>query len=344
MPSTRPRPWAPASRSTRAGVHRHELLARGYELRDTTRGAGFYTMDMNNLGSIPIVGDSLPLPRHQRPGSIFTDADNVWGNGTSSNRQSAAVDAHYGQQKTYDYYKNVHGRNGIDGAGGTGYSRVHYSNKYNNAFWYDSCFCMTYGDGDGTTFSPLTALDVAGHEMTHGVTSRTAGLTLLGRVRRPERGDQRHLRHDGGVLRRQRRATRATTSSARRSTRRAPPGTRCATCTSPRLDGKSAGLLVQQRRARWTCTTPAAWPTTSSTCWPRAPTPRRPGQPHLQRLDGHRHRPGRGGEDLVPRAHGLHDVVHQLRGCAHGHAQCRGRTSTARAAPSTTRWPPPGPR
>ena len=36
---------------------------------------------------------------------------------------------------------------------------------------------MTYGDGDGTTFSPLASLDVAGHEMTHGVTEKTANLT-----------------------------------------------------------------------------------------------------------------------------------------------------------------------
>ncbi|MYW14158.1 M4 family peptidase, partial [Streptomyces sp. SID2955] len=42
-------------------------------------------------------------------------------------------------------------------------------------FWDDSCFCMTYGDGTGNTHA-LTSLDVAGHEMTHGVTSNTAGL------------------------------------------------------------------------------------------------------------------------------------------------------------------------
>ena len=36
---------------------------------------------------------------------------------------------------------------------------------------------MTYGDGDGTTFTPLTTLDICGHEMTHGVTERTANLT-----------------------------------------------------------------------------------------------------------------------------------------------------------------------
>ena len=58
--------------------------------------------------------------------------------------------------------------------------RDSYGSKYNNAFWTDSCFCMTYGDGDGATFSPLTAIDVAGHEMTHGVTSRTARLVYSG--------------------------------------------------------------------------------------------------------------------------------------------------------------------
>ena len=140
-------------------------VTSGYEMRDTTRGTGFYTLNLNNGTS---------------GGSIFTDADNVWGTGTTSSTASAAVDAHYGIQKTFDYYKNIHGRNGINGTGGTGYNRVHYSTKYNNAFWSDSCFCMTYGDGDGTTFSPLTAIDVAGHEMTHGVTSRTAGLVYSG--------------------------------------------------------------------------------------------------------------------------------------------------------------------
>jgi zinc metalloprotease ZmpA len=137
----------------------------GFELRDVTRGNGFYTTNMNN---------------RQNGGSIFTDADNVWGSGTTSDVASAAVDAHYGQQVTFDYYANVHGRSGIDGAGNTGYSRVHYGRNYNNAFWSDSCFCMTYGDGDGSTFTPLTALDVAGHEMTHGVTSRSANLTYSG--------------------------------------------------------------------------------------------------------------------------------------------------------------------
>lgn len=111
---------------------------------------------------------------------LFTDADNHWGTGATADRATAAVDAQYGTNETWDYYKNIHGRTGIANDGKGSYNRVHYGSSYNNAFWDDSCFCMTYGDGDGTTFGPLVALDVAGHEMSHGVTSRTANLTYSG--------------------------------------------------------------------------------------------------------------------------------------------------------------------
>ncbi|MDI9831076.1 M4 family metallopeptidase [Streptomyces sp. KAU_LT] len=112
-------------------------------------------------------------------GTLFSGSDDVWGNGSASNAETAAADAHYGAALTWDYYKNVHGRSGIRGDGVGAYSRVHYGNNYVNAFWSDSCFCMTYGDGSGNTH-PLTAIDVAGHEMTHGVTSNTAGLVYSG--------------------------------------------------------------------------------------------------------------------------------------------------------------------
>jgi thermolysin len=116
----------------------------------------------------------------------FTDTDNIWGSNTTASTQSAGADAHYGAQKTYDYYKLTHARNGIDGAGGPGgytsidgvtkliSSRVHYGTNYNNAYW--SSPYMTYGDGDGVTFRSLVTLDIAGHEMTHGVTQYSAGL------------------------------------------------------------------------------------------------------------------------------------------------------------------------
>ena len=58
-------------------------------------------------------------------------------------------------------------------------SYVHYASKYNNAFWDGSK--MTYGDGDGKIFGRFTiAIDVVGHELTHGVTENTAGLQYRG--------------------------------------------------------------------------------------------------------------------------------------------------------------------
>ncbi|MFJ9628037.1 M4 family metallopeptidase [Streptomyces sp. NPDC101175] len=151
------------------------LSGSSYQLKDATRG-GTYTGDAANRTDLCILGICIS----RAPSTVFTDADNHWGTGASSDRASAAVDAQYGTDETWDYYKNVHARNGIAGDGKGSYNRVHYGNSYNNAFWDDSCFCMTYGDGDGTQLGPLVALDVAGHEMTHGVTSKTAALTYSG--------------------------------------------------------------------------------------------------------------------------------------------------------------------
>ncbi|ARZ68516.1 preprometalloendoprotease [Streptomyces albireticuli] len=131
-----------------------------FQLNDSARG-GHKTYDLNQGSS--------------GTGTIYTDADDVWGGG----RQTAGVDAHYGAATTWDFYKNVLGRSGIKNDGKGAYSRVHYGNGYVNAFWDDECFCMTYGDGENNA-NPLTALDVAAHEMTHGVTSATANLNYSG--------------------------------------------------------------------------------------------------------------------------------------------------------------------
>ncbi|MER5467364.1 M4 family metallopeptidase [Streptomyces sp. NPDC002685] len=151
------------------------LSGSTYQLKDPTRG-NTYTGDAANKTDLCIFGICIS----RAPATLFTDADNHWGTGATADRSSAAVDAQYGTNETWDYYKNVHGRNGIAGDGKGSYNRVHYGSNYNNAFWDDSCFCMTYGDGDGSTFGPLVALDVAGHEMSHGVTSKTAALTYSG--------------------------------------------------------------------------------------------------------------------------------------------------------------------
>ena len=73
------------------------------------------------------------------------------------------------------FYKEVFGRNSVDGQGMTLGSSVHYGVKFNNAFW--NGLRMTYGDGDDNLFTDFTqSNDVIGHELTHGVTQFTLQL------------------------------------------------------------------------------------------------------------------------------------------------------------------------
>ncbi|MFH9402072.1 M4 family metallopeptidase [Streptomyces sp. NPDC017638] len=135
-----------------------------YTLTDATRG-GHKTYNLNHGTS--------------GTGTLFSQSGDTWGDGTNSAAATAAADAAYGAQETWDFYKDTFGRSGIKNDGVGAYSRVHYGNAYANAYWDDSCFCMTYGDGTGDN-DPLTSIDVAGHEMSHGVTSNTAGLEYSG--------------------------------------------------------------------------------------------------------------------------------------------------------------------
>jgi Zn-dependent metalloprotease len=133
-----------------------------YELRDPERGKS-YTCDMRNTTTGTC--------------TVLTDTDNTWGSGSASDRQTAAVDAHYGSAKTFDYFKKTFGRNGIFGNGKGIPSRVHYGNNYANAFWDGSK--MTYGDGSRNS-KPLVALDVVAHEMSHGLSQSLISLGYSG--------------------------------------------------------------------------------------------------------------------------------------------------------------------
>src|SRR5262249_50028138 len=110
-----------------------------YTLEDMTRGKGVVTYDAQN--------------KKQASGQTqFKDNNDVWGETTDNARTKAAVDAHYGAEMTYDFYKNVLGRDSIDGSGEQLKSYVHLDTNYDNAYWDGSQ--MNYGDGDGKEFSP----------------------------------------------------------------------------------------------------------------------------------------------------------------------------------------------
>lgn len=84
-------------------------------------------------------------------------------------------EAYDGAGATYDLYWDIYKRNSLDGNGLRLDSTVHYEQQYDNAFWDGQQ--MVYGDGDGQLFNRFTvAIDVIGHELSHGVTQYTSNL------------------------------------------------------------------------------------------------------------------------------------------------------------------------
>ena len=232
-----------------------------YQLKDATRG-NTYTTDMNNKTDsvfCQIFGSGC------QAGTKITSTSTTFGNGSNSNRATAGVDAQYGTNVTWDYYKLVHGRNGIFGNGTGSFNRVHYGSNYANAFWDGTK--MTYGDGDGTSFGPLVSLDVAGHEMSHGVTENTAGLTYSG-----ESGGLNEATSDIFGTMVEFYAANANDPGDYligeefdlANARRLPPD------GQPDRGRQLAELLEHATPRTSTCTTPRGSATTSSTCWPRA--------------------------------------------------------------------------
>lgn len=165
-----------------------------YDLIDATRGTKPHPVT-------GLVGNATYDLRQQLPfddasslsGTLYNDDNDQWGDGQNydpsnstmgSNGQTAAVDAHFGLQVTWDTYKNVYQRDGVDGIGTSVLSRVHFFEQYPNAFWDTSTFSMNYGDGNPHPFMPafeqatnvFTPLDVVAHEISHGVMAFSAGL------------------------------------------------------------------------------------------------------------------------------------------------------------------------
>ena len=113
-------------------------------------------------------------------GPVATDSDNSWVLlGDESPAQQALVDAQYYANVTDDYYQGVYGYDWVAEAIAAGANdrmeiHAHYTRNYNNAFWNGSYIAL--GDGDQVQFEELTAMDVVGHELTHGVTDFTSNL------------------------------------------------------------------------------------------------------------------------------------------------------------------------
>ena len=151
-----------------------------FQAFDALRPAEAFTLDFK--GSVSRLNSFL------NTGLLFNsdiaiDRDNNWSDG-------ATVDAHVYQGWVYDYYYKRFGRRGLDDRNIEVDGIVHplarsqatvqppdiVGTFINNAF-YCCDGLMVYGDGDGRFFINLAgALDVVGHEMTHGVTDFSSQL------------------------------------------------------------------------------------------------------------------------------------------------------------------------
>ncbi|MEO3938824.1 M4 family metallopeptidase [Dermatophilaceae bacterium Soc4.6] len=90
----------------------------------------------------------------------------------------SATEAYDGLGDTWTLLHSAYGRDSLDGKGLRLVATVHYDQAYDNAFWDGEQ--MVFGDGDGVYFNRFTAsVDVIGHELTHGLTQYTAGLTYV---------------------------------------------------------------------------------------------------------------------------------------------------------------------
>jgi Zn-dependent metalloprotease len=131
----------------------------------------------------PAPGAGPPPARHRAvhdaghtttlPGTL------VRAEGSAATADRSVTDAYDHLGATWQLYWQAYRRDSLDGRGLPLVASVHYGVDYDNAFWDGTQ--MVFGDGDGIYFNPFTgSVDVVGHELTHGVTSYTAGLTYVG--------------------------------------------------------------------------------------------------------------------------------------------------------------------
>jgi Zn-dependent metalloprotease len=156
-------------------VHEHRALTAQL-IADPAIDVQLLGLVARGTGSAVKVYDAhgLPFNSFELPGNLLRDTHDP------PVADVAANDAFDGARDTLKFYDEVLGRNGIDGAGMDVISSVHVSDPngraWENAAWISTQ--MAYGEG-GLLFHPgslTSAIDVIGHELTHGVTQFTAAL------------------------------------------------------------------------------------------------------------------------------------------------------------------------
>ncbi len=167
-----------------------DLLGQTRTVNSYLVGPNFFMIDASRSGMFN--GNQSVMP-NEPAGVIWTiDGQNgspqkdnfevIHVSNTNNNWQPLQVSAHYNAGESYQYFLQKFNRNSLNGDGGNIISIINVAdengNGMDNAFW--SGTAMFYGNGD-VAFSALAkALDVAGHEMSHGVIQNTANLEYVG--------------------------------------------------------------------------------------------------------------------------------------------------------------------
>lgn len=125
-----------------------------YRLRDYTRGNGIETYKYSSRDD-------------------YTSTDNSWTNLSTYDR--AALDAHWGLEKSYDFYYDKFGRNSYNNQGAKLKSYVNMGAQ--NAYWDERDEEFSFGQDNNI---PFVSLDIVSHEYTHAFTSATSQLATNG--------------------------------------------------------------------------------------------------------------------------------------------------------------------
>nr|MDQ3017713.1 M4 family metallopeptidase [Bacteroidota bacterium] len=167
-----------------------DLLGQNRTVNAYLVGSNFFMIDASRNGMFQSNQSVMP---NEPLGVIWSiDAQNgspqkdnfevVHISNTNNNWSALEVSAHFNAGESYEYFRTKFNRNSLNGDGGNIISIINVTdengNDMDNAFWGGQA--MFYGNGD-TAFKPLAqGLDVAGHEMSHGVIQNTANLEYIG--------------------------------------------------------------------------------------------------------------------------------------------------------------------
>jgi Zn-dependent metalloprotease/subtilisin-like proprotein convertase family protein len=128
---------------------------------DTTLSGSTYSLKDPSLTTLTCQDSST--------NTTFSGTDNVWGNGTGSNKETGCVDAFYAAQKQKAMLSSWLGRTGFTSNGGAWPIRVGLNET--NAY-YDGTQVQI---GKNSAGQWIASLDVVGHEIGHGIDDNTPG-------------------------------------------------------------------------------------------------------------------------------------------------------------------------